>query len=67
MATPIFDKKKQLQYIKGRLHLISYMVEQLSLHPEEAEADDFAGIELELKKLMKKTNIFHYRHQKNQK
>jgi len=63
MSTPIYDKKKQLKYIKGRLNLIAYMVDQLSLRPEEINSDDFKAIELELRNLTKKTSIFHYRNQ----
>ncbi|GBF10684.1 SE1561 family protein [Tepidibacillus infernus] len=61
MSTPIYNKKKQLKYIKGRLQLLSYMVDQFN--PEDVELKDFESIEAELKKLIVKTKIFHYRNE----
>ncbi|MFV9511428.1 SE1561 family protein [Tepidibacillus sp. LV47] len=61
MSKPIYDKKKQLQYIKDKLQLITYMVDQLN--PDSIQLEDFQYIAEELKDLIVKTNMFHFRHE----
>ncbi|WP_339060279.1 hypothetical protein [Tepidibacillus marianensis] len=61
MSTPLYDKKKQLQYVKDKLQLITYMVDQLK--PDTIEKEDFQNLAEELKDLIVKTNMFHFRHE----
>lgn len=60
MSTPITDKKKQLRYIKSRLSLVDYLIEQLNTKSDLTQ-DDFEIIETELKEVVKKTKIFNNR------
>ncbi|TCS82543.1 SE1561 family protein [Tepidibacillus fermentans] len=65
MSTPIYDKKKQLQYIKDKLQLITYMVNQID--SDSIELEDFQYLAEELKDLLVKTNMFHFRNETVQK
>lgn len=60
MSTPITDKKKQLRYIKSRLSLVDYLIEQLNTKSDLTQ-EDFEIIETELKEVVKKTKIFNNR------
>ena len=64
MSTPIYDKKKQLLHIKDKLHLISYMVDQLTVQVNEVELKDFIAIENELNEVLEKTRLFRYRNER---
>ena len=59
MSKPIYDKEKQLQYIKDKLQLVTFMVDQLDA--KAIQLEDFEYIVEELKDIIVKTNMFHFR------
>jgi len=61
MSTPLYNKNKQLQYVKDKLLLINYMVNQLN--PSTVEREEFQYLAEELKDLLVKINLFQFRHE----